>query len=96
MSALDEARKRIDEIDIRITELLNERARAVEIIGREKQRLEMKVYEPRREEQVLANVNAHNRGPLSNEALKRIYERVMDEMRTLQRDMMRAGEERGQ
>jgi chorismate mutase len=96
VSALDEARKRIDEIDIRITELLNERARAVEIIGREKQRLEMKVYEPRREEQVLANVRAHNGGPLSDEALKRIYERVMDEMRTLQRDMMRAEEERGQ
>jgi chorismate mutase len=54
----------------------------------------MKVYEPRREEQVLANVNAHNRGPLSDEALKRIYERVMDEMRTLQRDMMRAGEDK--
>ena len=94
MSALDEARKQIDEIDARITELLNARARAVEIIGREKQRTAMKVYEPKREEQVLANVNAHNKGPLSNEALKRIYERVMDEMRTLQRDMMRASEEK--
>ena len=94
MSALDEARKQIDEIDARITALLNARARAVEIIGREKQRTAMKVYEPKREEQVLANVNAHNKGPLSNEALKRIYERVMDEMRTLQRDMMRASEEK--
>lgn len=90
MAAIEEARKKIDDVDARITELLNERARAVEIIGREKQRLEMKVYEPGREEKVLENVRAHNCGPLSNDALKRIYERVMDEMRTLQRDMMRS------
>jgi chorismate mutase len=85
---IEESRRRIDEIDIRLAALLNERARAVETIGRAKQVLALRVYEPKREDQVYENVARHNGGPLSNEALRRIYERVIDEMRTLQRDRM--------
>jgi len=93
METLDKARKRIDEIDGGITELLNERAKVVEVIGEAKQRLTMRVYEPKREQEVMANVARCNQGPLSNEALSRVYERIMDEMRTLQRDRMRSTEE---
>lgn len=92
---LDRARMRIDAIDVSITKLLNERAHVVEVIGEAKQRLTMKVYEPKREQEVMTNIARHNDGPLSNEALSRVYERVMDEMRTLQRDRMRAKEEAG-
>ncbi|MBM3814469.1 MAG: chorismate mutase [Acidimicrobiia bacterium] len=89
-AALDDCRDRIDVIDRRIVMLLNERARVVEKIGDLKQTMQMRVYEPKREEAVFANITAHNGGPLRPEALKRIYERVIDEMRTLQRDRMAA------
>jgi chorismate mutase len=85
---LDDCRRKIDEIDVRLAALLNDRARVVEVIGRVKQSLELRIYEPKREEMVMANVTAHNGGPLSNAALQRIYERIMDEMRTLQKDHM--------
>ena len=95
LQTLERARVRIDAIDVSITRLLNERAHVVEVIGEAKQRLTMKVYEPKREQEVMANISIHNEGPLSNEALSRVYERVMDEMRTLQRDRMRGKEESG-
>ncbi|MEP7367094.1 MAG: chorismate mutase [Acidobacteriota bacterium] len=95
LETLDKARVRIDAIDVSITRLLNERAHVVEVIGEAKQRLTMKVYEPKREQEVMANIAQNNDGPLSNEALSRVYERVMDEMRTLQRDRMRGKEESG-
>ena len=78
-------RERIDQIDRQILELLNQRTTIVEEIGRIKQALAMAVYEPKREDQVFANVVAHNAGPLSSEAVRRIFERIIDEMRTVQK-----------
>jgi chorismate mutase-like protein len=89
-AALEDCRERIDVLDRRIVMLLNERARVVEVIGDLKQTQQMRVYEPKREEAVFANITAHNGGPLRPDSLKRIYERVIDEMRTLQRDRMAA------
>jgi chorismate mutase-like protein len=83
--ALDDCRQRIDELDLRILELLNERTRAVEQIGKAKRVLAMPIYEPRREDEVYANITNHNGGPLPSEAVKRIFERVIDEMRNVQK-----------
>ena len=85
---LEEYRSRIDVIDLRILALLNERAVIVEQIGHTKQAAEMPIYEPRREDKVFANVTAHNAGPLGSDAVKRVYERILDEMRKVQRDRM--------
>ena len=82
---LDELRVLIDDVDRRIVDLLNERTRVVEDIGRVKKHSELPVYEPKREEQVFANITAHNRGPLSPEAVRRIFERIIDEARSIQR-----------
>jgi chorismate mutase-like protein len=82
---LDELRILIDDVDRRIVDLLNERTRVVEEIGRVKKHSELPVYEPKREEQVFANITAHNRGPLSPEAVRRIFERIIDEARSIQR-----------
>jgi chorismate mutase len=84
-SDLTRCRVVIDELDRRIIALLNERTAVVEEIGRIKQELQLGIYEPKREDQVLANVLAHNSGPLPSDAVKRIFERIMDEMRTLQK-----------
>jgi chorismate mutase-like protein len=85
LETLAQCRVQIDAIDVRLLELLNERTAIVEEIGRVKQHLQMGIYEPKREDQVFANVLAHNQGPLSPEAVKRIFERIIDEMRTLQK-----------
>lgn len=81
---LDECRVRIDAIDVRLIELLNERTKIVERIGAIKRSLALPVYEPRREDQVLDNVLEHSSGPLPADAIRRIFERIMDEMRNLQ------------
>jgi chorismate mutase-like protein len=86
---LAECRERINGVDIQILALLNERTRIVEEIGRIKQQLSMPIYEPKREDEVFRNVVEHNHGPLSAEAVKRVFERIIDEMRTVQRDRMR-------
>jgi chorismate mutase len=82
---LDECRVRIDAIDLRLIELLNERTKIVERIGAIKRSLTLPVYEPRREDQVIANVLEHSSGPLPADAIGRIFERIMDEMRNLQK-----------
>ena len=88
MERLAECRRQIDAVDLRLLALLNERTRIVEEIGRIKQTLAMPIYEPKREDQVFHNVISNNLGPLSAEAVKRVFERVIDEMRTVQRDKM--------
>lgn len=79
-------RKRIDEIDAMLVEILNQRARAAREIGRLKAQLDMPVYEPDRERVVLEQVKAANRGPLQHKHLAQIYERIMDVMRSVQRE----------
>jgi len=85
---LDQYRSQIDVLDRRLLDLLNERTAVVERIGRVKQERGLAVYEPKREDQVYANILAHNHGPLSHEAVKRIFERIIDEMRTVQKNKM--------
>jgi chorismate mutase len=85
---LAECRTQIDAVDLKLLALLNERTRIVEEIGRIKQDLSLPIYEPKREDQVFRNVTSNNNGPLTAEALKRIFERIIDEMRNIQRDKM--------
>jgi chorismate mutase len=87
-AALGVCRESIDDIDRRIVALLNERTNVVEKIGRIKGEAQLPVYEPKREDMVFANITTSNPGPLSNDAAKRIFERIIDEMRKIQRDKM--------
>jgi chorismate mutase-like protein len=94
LRALAEYRKTIDALDLQLLELLNQRTRVVEEIGRAKESLAMPIYEPKREEDVFRNVTDHNHGPLTADAVKGIFERIIDEMRTLQQ--MRRQREQGE
>jgi chorismate mutase-like protein len=89
---LEEFRVAIDDVDRRIVALLNERTLVVHDIGRVKRAADLPIYEPKREDQVFANVGAVNRGPMSQEAVRRIFERIIDEMRTIQRLRMEKGD----
>jgi chorismate mutase-like protein len=79
-------RKRIDEIDAMLVEILNQRARAAMAIGRLKRKRSMPIYEPDRERVVLEQVAQANRGPLQQKHLVQIYERIMDVMRGVQKE----------
>jgi chorismate mutase-like protein len=79
-------RKKIDELDRRLVELLSERARAAVEIGRLKRDTNLPVYEPERERIVFENVQQMNPGPLPGRDLVRIYERIMDVMRNVQKE----------
>lgn len=85
---LEKFRRNIDGIDLQLLALLNERTRIVEQIGATKQQFNLPVYEPKREDQVYRNVLDNNVGPLPPDAVKRIFERIIDEMRTLQKQRM--------
>ena len=83
---IEELRIRIDELDRQLVELLSERARAAQMIGHLKAATSLPVYEPNREKIIYANVRAANKGPLPDIELTHIYERIIDVMRSLQKN----------
>jgi chorismate mutase len=86
MPTLDDLRRDIDRVDEVIVRLLNERARVVCEIGRLKKEQGIQVYQPDREKQVLAHVRGIAvEGPRGPEAIARLFERIIDEARTLER-----------
>ena len=85
VNRLDELRRRIDKIDEQLVALLNARAGCALAIGHEKKIAGLEVYQPRREADVLRHVQHINTGPLDDSAVKRLFERVIDEARRLER-----------
>ena len=83
---IEDWRKKIDELDCRLVALLSERARAAVEIGRLKRNTSMPIYEPDRERVVFENVQQANPGPLPGRDLVRIYERIIDVMRNIQKE----------
>ena len=86
MRTLDELREDIDRVDELLVRLLNERARVAVEIGRVKKEKGIEIYQPEREKQVLAHVRGvASEGPLGPDAIARLFERIMDEARRLER-----------
>jgi len=83
---IDSLRKKIDELDEQLVQLLNARADCARKIGKIKSGLKMPIYEPRREEVIFDNVRRNNRGPLPDAELVQVYERIIDVMRKIQRE----------
>jgi len=81
-------RDRIDGIDVRLVKLLCERAHCAEEIGQLKLKLGLEAYSPEREKEVMRNVSAANPGPLSAKAIRRLFERIIDESRSVERVTM--------
>ena len=80
-----ELRRRIDQIDDQLMKLLNSRSACAVEIGRIKRSLGMAVYQPEREKWILDRVEKNNPGPIDSGALRRVFERVIDESRRLER-----------
>jgi chorismate mutase-like protein len=89
MPTLDDLRQNIDRVDEVIVRLLNERARVVCEIGRLKKEQGVQIYQPDREKEVLAHVRGIAvEGPLGPEVIARLFERIIDEARTLERRVL--------
>ena len=85
MTSIDELRRRIDEIDTDLVALLNARAECALAIGHAKKAAGLELYQPARESDVLEHVQDINGGPLDDGAVKRLFERIIDEARRLER-----------
>ena len=81
-----EWRTKIDELDRKLVELLNQRARCAQEIGRLKRGTNHPVYEPERERVIYENIHHANSGPLADRDLTMIYERLIDVMRKIQKE----------
>jgi len=85
---VEDWRRQIDEIDGKLVELLNARAKCVVEIGRLKKVDGAPLYQPDREREVLTGVERANHGPLSGAAIRRLFERILDESRSVERIVM--------
>ncbi len=87
-AGLARTRRAIDTLDDEILKLLTHRAEHAQAIGRYKQgNPGGHVYRPEREAQILHKVRTHNRGPLRNDNLTRIYREIVSSCRALEQDL---------
>ena len=82
---IEEIRKRIDLLDDVLLRVFNERARLALEIGHLKKGLGVPVFDPAREKRIFARMKGDNPGPLDDGAIVRLFERVVDESRRLER-----------
>jgi chorismate mutase len=83
--AMKRLRENIDQVDSVLVKLLNQRAQWALEIGEVKKGADLPIYQPDREKAVLARVQELNRGPLGQAAVQRLFERIIDESRRLER-----------
>jgi chorismate mutase len=84
---IDDLRKEIDRLDNELLRIFNERAGLALKIGEIKKGLELPVYDPAREKRIFQRMKDANPGPLDDQAIVRLFERVIDESRRLERIM---------
>ncbi len=84
---IDELRQEIDRIDSELLRIFNRRASLALEIGLIKKERGLPVYDPKREKLIFERMKADNPGPLDDGAIVRLFERVIDESRRLERIM---------
>lgn len=82
---IDEIRLKINQLDDELLRIFNERAALALEIGHVKKKLKLPIYDPKREKLIFERMKLANPGPLDNEAIVRLFERVIDESRSLER-----------
>jgi len=84
---LSHLRKKIDGLDAKIIELLNDRAAITLSIGQEKIKNKKPIYAPDREQDVLKRIKALNAGPIKNDAVEAIYREIMSASLNLEKPL---------
>ena len=83
---IEDWRRKIDEVDSEILRLLNLRARYSIEIGHIKQQRHLPIHSPEREQAIVERLVRENGGPLSHDGVRRVFERIIDESRKLEKD----------
>ena len=83
---LEHWRAQIDALNEKLVELLNERAQCAIEVGDIKREQGLPLYAPERETEVLTQLKALNKGPLSDEAVQRIFRQIIDEALRLEQE----------
>ncbi len=81
---VDELRKKIDQVDEKIIESLNQRACLAQKIGQTKSLGKEEIYVPSREKAILQRLSRLNQGPLSEQAIRSVYREVLSASRSLE------------
>jgi len=89
--SIDEIRRAINRIDGDLLKLFNKRAALALEIGHIKKDLDLPIYDPRREKLIFERMRQENPGPLDDAAIIRLFERVIDESRSLERAKSKKG-----
>ena len=84
---IDELREGIDKLDEELLSIFNRRASLALEIGKIKKQEGLPVYDPSREKRIFDRMKRDNPGPLDDHAIVRLFERVIDESRRLERIM---------
>lgn len=82
-------RKKIDKADEALLELLNKRAYYSLEIGKIKKAAGLPIYDPKREQAIFLRLEKQNKGPLSHQAVRRLYERIIDESRHIEKEIVK-------
>lgn len=87
LPSLEELRAHIDLIDDQILDLLNERARLVLLVGKVKMAQGLPIHVPSREHVILTRLRERNRGPLNDETVVRLYDKIIEIFRRLEGEL---------
>lgn len=90
---IENHRKQIDAIDRQLVELFNKRAEHAIAIGKMKKKRGIPVYDPVRENEIFRILHDTNTGPLTRDAVQRLFERIIDESRKIERDSAESPDE---
>ena len=82
---IEDWRDEIDRLDEQLVKLLNARSQCAIELGRIKRELGLAIYSPDREREVIVHVTGINPGPLDRTAVRRLFERIIDESRRIER-----------
>ena len=83
--SLKKLRSRIDELDIELLKLLNERAKCVIKIGKIKQKEKKDVLVPMREKELLDRLRTVNKGPMADKMVIYLFQQIIDTLKDLQK-----------
>ena len=85
VATIDGYRQEIDRLDSLLLQIFNQRAELALRIGEIKKEKGLAVYDPGREKNIFRRMQNDNPGPLDDQAIIRLFERVIDESRRLER-----------
>ncbi|MGM0368342.1 MAG: chorismate mutase [Actinomycetota bacterium] len=83
---LSEYREKINNIDRKLVDYLNERAKVVLAIKKLKEKEDVPLYDAKREEELINNIVDYNKGPLYNDNIVQIFECILRNVQILEKD----------